>query len=59
MNKQLSELSVESMTLSAISDEDKRNYGITDIDLSLIHIFVIIAMVQAKILLLFVLVPFL
>ena len=32
MNKQLSELSVESMTLSTISDEDKRNYGITDID---------------------------
>lgn len=32
MNKQLSELSVKSMTLSTISDEDKRNYGITDID---------------------------
>lgn len=32
MNKQLSELSVESMTLSTISDEDKRNYGITNID---------------------------
>ena len=32
MNKQLSELNVESMTLSTISDEDKNNYGITDID---------------------------